>query len=209
MLRFDHMTMIAPTLEEGIAYLEERLGIGLENDATHRDMGTHNRRIRLGDDVYLEVIAVDPGAPSPTPPRWFGLDRAEDVRAAWSSGLRLRGFVARTHDMDTVLARHGLLLGEKRWLDNGYHFAVRPDGDLPMDGALPGVIDLGGKPPTATRLSDQGVRLKDFVLEHPEPSEIQALYEELGIEAAPRVVHAPQMRYRATLDTPSGERTIA
>lgn len=68
MLQFDHITMIAPTLEEGIQHLSACLEIDLINGATHIDMGTHNRRVRLGSDCYLEVIAVDPQATMPDHP---------------------------------------------------------------------------------------------------------------------------------------------
>lgn len=206
MLRFDHLTIIAPSLEEGIGRIGERLGISLGNAARHRDMGTHNRRVRLGADCYLEVIAVDPEGSPPPGPRWFGLDRTDEVRSAWSEGSGLRGWVARTDDIDAVLARHGHLLGTKRWLEGSFHFAVPENGQLPMGGVLPSVIDLAGRPPTAHGLVDQGVRLTDLVLEHPDPREVQALYEELGIEKAPRVVHGERVLYRAEVETREGAR---
>jgi hypothetical protein len=40
-------------------------------------MGTHNRLLKLGEGFYLELIAIDPQAPPPGRPRWFGLDRLE------------------------------------------------------------------------------------------------------------------------------------
>lgn len=41
----------------------------------HRlQFGTHNRCLGMEDGIYLEVIAVDPEAPPPSRPRWFGLD---------------------------------------------------------------------------------------------------------------------------------------
>jgi len=82
---FDHLTMIAPTLDEGIRHLGETLGIELGNADTHTDMGTHDRRVRLGADRYLEVIAIDPDGQAPATPRWFGLDRRDAVRSAPTS----------------------------------------------------------------------------------------------------------------------------
>lgn len=40
----------------------------------HPQFGTHNRCLGMEDGIYLEVIAVDPEAPPPSRPRWFGLD---------------------------------------------------------------------------------------------------------------------------------------
>ncbi|WP_029030960.1 VOC family protein [Salinarimonas rosea] len=207
MLRFDHIAVVAPDLDEGIAYIGESLGITPANARTHVDMGTHNRRVRLGADTYLEVIAVDPDAEPPASPRWFGLDRAEAVRTAWSRGHRIGGWVARTDDIDAVLARHGHLLGSKRWLEGSFHFAVPADGSLPLGGVLPYAIDLAGEPPTAARLEDQGVRLEAFVLEHPNPEAVVALYDALGVDQTPTVVAGPAIRFSAEIETPDG-RTV-
>ena len=40
-------------------------------------MGTHNRLLGLGTNVYLEVIAIDTEAAPPARPRWFSLDTPE------------------------------------------------------------------------------------------------------------------------------------
>lgn len=208
MLQFDHITMIAPTLEEGIQHLSACLEIDLINGATHIDMGTHNRRVRLGSDCYLEVIAVDPQATMPDHPRWFGLDRTEEVRSKWLNGARLRGWVARTSDIDRVLRTHGSLLGSKKWLDDHFHFSVPDSGDLPMDGVLPSVIDVGDSPPTAESLEDQGIRLQSFILSHPNPSDVLALYEKLEIINPPTVVKGDRIGFSATVATSNGTRVL-
>src|SRR6185295_3299699 len=104
------------------------------------EMGTHNRRLRLGDAIYLEVIAVDPGAPAPSGPRWFGLGDLTTVRAHCRSGERLRGWVAHTDDIDAVVAAHGDLLGGKISIGRNSQFSLLPDGALPFNGMLPSVI---------------------------------------------------------------------
>ena len=72
----DHLVVAARTLSEGAAWLEERLGVSLSPGGEHPLFGTHNRLLSLGTG-YLEVIAVNPDAPAPTRPRWFGLDTPE------------------------------------------------------------------------------------------------------------------------------------
>jgi len=208
MLQFDHISIIAPSLEEGTEYVSAILGIELINGTSHTDMGTHNKRVRLGEDCYLEVISIDPAAPAPKERRWFGLDDVEEVRSSWSKGLRLRGWVARTSDIDEVLRRHGSILGSKRWLDDHFSFSVPQGGGLPMDGLLPSVIDLGDAPPTAMGLRDQGVCLKGFVLEHPNPPEISALYDDLGIKNPPTVVAGETRRFHAVIASPRGQMTL-
>lgn len=201
---FDHMTIVAPTLAEGIGYVQGVLGIELMNGSVHRDMGTHNRRVRLGADCYLEIIAVDPDAQSPSHPRWFGLDQVNTVRANWAQGLRLRGWVARTDEIDAVQATHGHLIGEKKWLDDHFSFLLLPSGELPMEGALPCMIDVGENLPTAAGLVDQGVRLKEFILEHPDPPLVVSLFSKIGIVNAPRVIGGEVVKLGASIETRHG-----
>ena len=66
-------------------------------------------------------------------------------------------------------------------LDNHFSFSVRPNGELPMGGVLPCVIDVGDNPPTAKTLKDQGVRLREFFLDHPNKHQVNSLYQEIGI----------------------------
>jgi hypothetical protein len=60
-LRLDHLAISAGTLDEGVAAVEEALGVPLAGGGQHPHMATHNRLLGLGD-LYLEVIAADPAA---------------------------------------------------------------------------------------------------------------------------------------------------
>lgn len=212
MLQLDHITVIAPTLAEGVAHVRTCLDLDVPFGRQHPDMGTHNHLLRLsgdesGESVYLEIIAVNPGAPRPSRARWFGLDDQAQVRADWENGRRLRGWVARTHDLDAMLAQHKPVLGNKvnfTSANGSFCFAIPDDGALPLDGAAPSVIDRLGKPPSVATMADAGARLQSLILEHPEPVRIEALYRDLGIAQAPVVRHGEQLRYRARIETPGG-----
>lgn len=212
MLQRDHLTLIAPSLAEGAAHIRACLGLDIPYGRAHDGMGTHNHLLRLGDDVYLEVIAVDPAAPLPGRPRWFGLDDAALVRSSWDDGFRLRGWVARTTSISGLLARHGDILGEEvRLLGSGrsFSFAVPPGGALPLGGLAPSVIDRGGHPPSIAAMPDLGARLRSFAVEHPEPAEVRALYERLGVENPPEIRRGERLRYRAAIETPAGLKELA
>ena len=81
--RLDHITVVAPSLEAGSAYVEAALGVLPGAGRTHPGMATHNLLLALGSAVYLEVISAGPGSrsggaatmvwPRPCPP---GLDCA-------------------------------------------------------------------------------------------------------------------------------------
>lgn len=97
-LALDHIVVTAPTLEAGIEHVRACLGVEVPPGGAHVQMGTHNRLMRLGEDEFLEIIAVDPAAPAPGRPRWFALDRYR------SKPPRLRTWIARTPDLDASLA---------------------------------------------------------------------------------------------------------
>jgi len=212
MLTLDHLTIIAPTLAGGVAHVRDCLGIDMPFGRQHPDMGTHNHLLKLGEDVYLEVIATDPASPPPAHARWFGLDDRHAVQTAWDAGLRLRGWVARTQQMDAVLAQHGHLLGRKTQLSAGaappYFFAIPPGGALPLAGVAPSVIDRGQRPPPIAAMPDLGAQLGSFTVEHPDPAMVRDLYAALGIAHAPQVEKGATFRYRAEIRMPGGLRLL-
>ena len=211
MLKFDHLAVIAPTLEDGVAHVRACLGMDMPTGGQHPQMGTHNRLMRLGDDAFLEVIALDPSAPKPAHPRWFGLDDRDGVRSAWDAGRRLRGWVARTTDIAGILAAHGDVLGDQTQVSRGdrsWDFAVCPDGALPADGVAPPVIDWGQRGTPAPDMPDVGAHLVSFQLEHPDPAGVRRLYEMLDVLDPPEVTQGADMCYRAQIQTPNGLKTL-
>ena len=96
LLALDHLVVVARTLEEGTTYVEAVLGVEMSAGGKHPYMGTHNRLLSLGTDVFLEVIAIDPDAPKPPHRRWFGLD-------AYDGAPRMMNWVCQTDDIDAAL----------------------------------------------------------------------------------------------------------
>jgi Glyoxalase-like domain len=207
MLKLDHLTMVAPTLAEGVAHVRTCLDLDVPFGQRHGYMGTYNHLLQLGDTVYLEIVALDPIADGPGRPRWFGLDDQKKVRADWEEGRRLRGWVARADDIDRVLSGRGDLLGAKVALppaEPSFFFTIPDDGSLPLDGAVPSIIDRRGKPRSMASMADLGARLRSFTLAHPDPGSVSVLYRELEIDRPPVVVQGNAPRYRAQIETPSG-----
>jgi len=212
MLYLDHLTVIAPNLAEGVAHVRACLDLDVPFGQRHEYMGTHNHLLQLGGSVYLEIVAPDPDAPSPGRPRWFGLDDAKSVRAAWDAGRRLRGWVARVDGIDAVLAGREAVFGRKVALpivDSVFDFAIPDDGALPLDGAAPSIIDRRGKPRVMDTMPDLGARLRGFTLAHPDPATIAALYAELAIDRPPAIMPGPALRYAAQIDTSAGSRELS
>lgn len=212
MIALDHLTVIAPTLSEGVAHVFECLGIDVPFGTHHEYMGTHNHRLQLGGSVYLEIVALDPEGAAPARARWFGLDDQERVRSDWDEGRRLRGWVADTDDIPGQIAAHPGMFGEYVPLPPEapqFAFSIPRDGTLPLDGAAPSLIHRGAREPRSMAgIPDRGARLRSFALEHPDPASIAALYRDLSVDRPPEVLRGPSVRYRALVETPGGLREL-
>ena len=211
MPKLDHLSVIAPSLEEGVSHVRKSLGVDIPFGRKHTNMSTHNHLIKLGDTVYLEIIAIDEDVPPQPYPRWFGLDNHAVVRSNWDQGRRLRGWVASTDHFEQHMAKHALIYGEKREFKSGsssYFFAVPRDGALPMDGMAPSLIDRRGKKPSMPSDADVGCKLVSFSIKHPEIRAVKKLYQTLEVAGSPEVKHGESLHYIADIATPSGIRTL-
>lgn len=211
MLALDHLTVIAPTLTEGVAHVRACLDLDVPFGQRHAYMGTHNHLLQLGDATYLEIVALDPQGEEPPCPRWFGLGDQRQVRADWDAGRRLRGWVARTDAIDAVIAGREHIFGSKvslPWAEPLFDFAIPEDGSLPLGGAAPSVIDRRGKLRSMATMADLGARLQSLSLEHPDATAIAKLYRELEIDRPPAIAHGRELRYRAQIETPAGMREL-
>src|SRR5262245_35471964 len=105
-VELDHLVIGAATLEQGVAWCEEVLGITPMPGGRHPLMGTHNRLFSLASPecprAYAEIIAIDPEAPPPGRARWFDLDRPE-VQARLQQSPALLHWAARADDLGTRL----------------------------------------------------------------------------------------------------------
>ena len=203
MLIFDHIAVGALTLADGVAAVEDALGLPLQPGGQHPHMATHNRLIGMGD-LYLEVIAADPSQSAPKWPRWFDLDH-------FAGPPRLTSWVTRTDDLTVALdaAPKGtgtpitLQRGDYRWI-----MAVPDDGRLPFDGAFPALSQWLGTLHPAKTLPDQGLRLRRLEIAHPDAASLGPMLARLCPDPRIHVVLAAQKALRAELDTPHGARVL-
>jgi len=212
-LAFDHLVIGAATLEQGLDWAEEKLGVVLPPGGTHPRMGTHNRLTALGPASFLEIIAIDPDAASPARPRLFALDDPA-VRARLRQRPGLIAWVAATGDIAASLARAreaGADLGRAVELtrsDLVWLLSIRDDGALPEDGTLPALIQWPEGPHPAGRLTDQGLRLESLELRHPEPARLDRVLGAIGGDHLVRTVRADRPALRAVLRAADGARLV-
>jgi hypothetical protein len=203
--RLDHLTVVAPSLEVGAAYVEARLGVSPDAGRTHPGMGTHNRLLALGPDVYLEVISADPHAAPVTRPRWFALD---DVLPG--SAARLAAWVAATDDIAHAAVPE---LGNVETMRREHHtwqMTVRADGSLPLDGAAPLLIQRAAGADPVAAMPQRGLLLRELRIRHPAPSDVLALFGKIGLlpHVAVSVTPGHVCSLAAEIETPWGFRML-
>jgi hypothetical protein len=207
----DHIAVVAPDLAAGVAWVREALGVEMAAGGKHPRMGTHNHLVGLGADVYLEVIAIDPEAPQPPHRRWFGLDDRAAVERRWREGRRLGGYVARCTDIVETIGEEGKTFGRPMRISRGerwWLFAVPTNGELPLDGAAPCLIDWMGRGTPAPTMPDAGLRFQSLRVETPDPDAVHAALDAVGMVRKPVIARGPQVRLTATVATPGGVRVL-
>jgi glyoxalase-like protein len=195
--RLDHIVVTAASLQEGVEHVRRALGVEMQAGGEHARMGTHNCLLKLGDKLFLEVIAADPAAPHPGRPRWFQLDEPESVKAPL-----LAAWVARC-DYIHALAPASLgkietmARGSFRWL-----ITVPEDGKLPLQGIAPTLIQWLSDSHPADALKDLGCSLLGFEGFHPEPESVTGMLRTIGFDGEFRVSQGPP-RLIAHIRTPA------
>jgi len=205
----DHIVVTTPSLAEGVAWVERMLGVRMLAGGEHPRMGTHNALLRLGERLYLEVIAANPKVPGPERPRWFDLDALDPDRP-----IRVAAWVARTEDIRAAAAASPVPLGEIEPMNRGsleWLITIPRDGHPPMDGILPTLIQWPPGVHPTDALPDSGcslLRLQGF---HPQADRATSVLRAIGFEgefsaSTPRP--GDPARLVAHIRTPGGLRQL-
>lgn len=208
--QIDHLVITAPTLAAGAAFVALSLGVMPQPGGEHPLMGTQNLLLRLGEALYLEVIAPNPQAPPPNRPRWFGLENLQP-----DSQPALTTWVARSTDIRATSAASSEPLGAIEPMSRGalnWLITIPADGVAPLNGVAPALIEWGTDTHPAAKLPDQGLSLERLEIFHPQPGRVKNLLASLDLNgplavlptsdnSAPHLVahiHTPQGLKRLT-----------
>jgi hypothetical protein len=209
----DHLVVGAVDLDAGRRQVEELLGVPLSPGGRHDRMGTHNCLLGLGPSCYLEVIAIDPLAPSPGRPRWFGLDLPETADRL-AQGPSLLTWVVHGVDAEMLTPDLGRRLGPWEVMHRGdfkWRITLPADGRPSEGGALPALIQWSSQDHPAGRLPDRGCRLKRLKLSVSRPARLPAALDTLGCRDLAEIQllnpHRPPVLL-AEIETPGGLRRI-
>ena len=170
-------------------------------------MGTHNLLLRLGDAAYLEVIAINPAAPGPGRPRWFGLDRLTAGEEP-----RLATWVARTSDIEEACVSTLTNIGSIQMMTRGpfrWRITIPADGGLLHGGLVPPLIQWHSAMHPAGRMRDSGCSLLSLEAFTPDPELLHSQLAALGLSNVVAVSRGTRVpRLVAHINTPSGKRLL-
>ncbi|MCB5160915.1 VOC family protein [Marinomonas algarum] len=181
--KIDHIVIGADSLEQGIASLEASLGVTLPKASKHEAMSTHNAVAPVGNESFIEVLAIDPEAPNPGRARWFDMDNPQ-VQARFKDSAQSYHWVVGTSDLNAVVENSSIDLGEIVTFTRGersWRLTIPKDGSLSEQGLIPTFIEWSPGAHPSTGMKDLGITLNRVVLTHPDPASLQQKLDELGV----------------------------
>jgi hypothetical protein len=205
----DHLTVAALTLEQGVEHVRRCLGVVVPSGGKHPLMGTHNCLMRLGETVFLEIIAPDPAA-TPQRTRWFSLNDSQ-MRARLNHTPQLISWVVRVPDLKTALQGIDKTVGEAVALTRGslsWLISVPRDGSMPFGGAFPTLIEWPPGPHPAAQMADLGCRLAHLAIAHPDSVDLSETLAPLFRDDRVSISSNASARLHATIKTPDGLREL-
>ena len=206
MHELDHLLWEELRLGEGEKRFAEATGVTPAFGGTHSNTGTHNSLLSLGQETYLELIALDPAHPKSA-----GL--LKKVPPGFTP--RLFTFGVRAYDLALVER----LIGDAGLNIASVHDVSRlsPDSQvLEWRTVVVGGHDFGSFVPFFTRCGDmahpsqtspQGCELLEFSVGHPDHHELSRTYKALRVNVPVFGSEHPQLR--AVLATPKGVVTLS
>lgn len=180
--KIDHIVIAVPNLEEGILWIEKKLGVRPVYGGLHTTEGTHNALLNLGNECYLELLAVDFSNIKINAPRWMGVDLIDEPTVTrWAvKSKNLEEEIVFLKNINPLL--RNFKAGSR----------VKSDGTVlkwqlsiplpePKVEVTPFLIDWGNSTHPTASLESQ-CELVDFNLTHPQPSVIQEVIRNINLD---------------------------
>jgi hypothetical protein len=185
-LNTDHFVLAADTIEQGVNFLEERLGVRIPFGGVHTAMGTHNCLMQLSEDVFFEIIAINPESYTDSTlqiqqPRWFSLDDP-CLQAQLKHRPQLLTWVVNSRDIQHSTSNGIYRQCTARTITRGdlsWSFALPDDGSLLAYGLIPYVLQWFGSHPAAN-MTNLGCSVVEVNLYHPLKGWLDKQLQDIG-----------------------------
>ncbi len=199
----DHIVYTVPNLEAAIDEFEKLSGMRPVFGGYHTTKGTKNALINLGNDCYLEILAIDEVNTQVKPPRWMGVDLVKIPEITrWSLKSN------QLHQDRKILQKYhpemGVIQGGQRQTATGDTLTWEMILPLatPLVEVVPFMTDWQHSTIHPTHNLPQQCELIELLFTHPHPTTIQEIFSELNIDIL--IQKAEKATIRAKIKSPNG-----
>ncbi|WP_255452731.1 VOC family protein [Aquimarina sp. RZ0] len=198
------MVYAVSDLDSAVQEFEKKLGIQPIFGGYHTTQGTKNSLINLGNECYLELLAVDSRNAKAKPPRWMGVDVLTKDRitrfALKSNRLEADKELLKTYNPQMGIVAKGSrdITGESRLAWELTMPLATPEVDT-----IPFLIDWSSSQQhPSLYLPDMKCSLIKLYATHPNPEEIKVVYDSLNCQVP--IKKHKEISLKMILGTPKG-----
>ena len=206
-MQIDHIVYAVPDFEAAIEQLEKIVGIRPTFGGYHAFKGTKNVLVNLGNQCYLEILAVDETNLNIKPPRWMGVDLITEPKITrWS--LKSVDWKQESKVLKSYHAEMGIMKDGKRETADGDLLTWRMLMPLanPAVELVPFFTDWQTSSIHPTDNLLEKCQLMDITFTHPTPELVQATFDKLNLNYT--IQKGESSKIEITIDTPNGRVVI-
>ena len=205
--RIDHIVYCVPDLETAIDHFENLLGILPSIGGAHPTRGTKNALLNLGNQCYLEILAIDEKNVSFSGKRWMGIDLLR--------GSKITRWSLKSEDLkkdSEILKRYSSDLsqisGGSRMTGNGnlLSWEMIVPAPSPEVELMPFLTDWSNWKAHPTDSLLEGCYLEKVILYHPRPHDVEPYLSELGVDIV--ICQDLEIRIEVVIKSPTGVHCI-
>ena len=207
MKTLDHIVYSVHDLESAVEHFADSLGITPKFGGFHKTKGTKNALLDLGNETYLELLAVDEDNHGVSVPRWMGIDLISAPRitrwAVKSNNLLLDVVSLKSVAPQLAEVEQGQRITGDNQLIKWQLTRPLPTPEVEL---LPFFIGWNTEEKHPTTFLDKGCSLGAFYATHPEPVPMRAVLEKIGIDL--ELKPSNTIGIHATIEGPKGSLSI-
>lgn len=199
----DHIVYAVPDLDQTLQDFQAKTGIFPVFGGYHKNQGTKNALVNIGNGAYLELIAIDQENTAIGPPRWMGVDLIAEAQVTrWS--LKSDQLAQDSKALRAFDDHMGVIEGGQRKTAHGDLLSwmmILPLAEPAVEIA-PFVTNWGTNSIHPTQNLPQVFPLLDIQFYHPDPASLSVLWRQLGLSYPIQQGSTPQIKI--VLDSPKG-----
>lgn len=199
----DHIVYAVPDLEAAINEFEKLSGVRPVFGGYHTTKGTKNALVNLGNECYLEILAIDEDNIAVESPRWMGIDMIKNSQITrWS--LKSNQLNQDSEILQKHQPKMGIIQGGQRKTSTDDTLAWEMILPLatPAVELVPFMTDWQHSIVHPTHNLPQQCTLISLSFTHPNPAAIQQVFDKLGIDIM--IEKGEKTMIRAKIKSPNG-----